>query len=259
MQRAPEITYYEELGVTRTASHEQIRDAFRALVRLLHPDQQTDEHLRNIAEVQMRKLNRIYAVLSDAEKRRNYDDTLDQSPSARTIILRQNAGPTVQRLLARFAWIGAVLIVVALLAWLSSEGPGSTVQSFDRPGPLRPPAITASADTQSEVAQLRRDLNQARAERDAAVRELAHLRTSPGRKPESDPQDAEVTMPTPAPPTPVSSEIPVPTHAGTFVHSGACPTLNRRAAEDLRRFLVLHPPRAGPAQQEHVPLSAGIY
>ena len=61
--RASEITYYEELGVASDASSEEIRDAFRALVRLLHPDQQTDEQLKDIAENQMRKLNRIYAVL----------------------------------------------------------------------------------------------------------------------------------------------------------------------------------------------------
>src|SRR5579863_9104352 len=72
-----EITYYDELGVAPTASPEQIRDAFRLFVRLLHPDQQTDPQLKEIAEKQMRKLNRIYDVLSDPEGRRRYDEILN--------------------------------------------------------------------------------------------------------------------------------------------------------------------------------------
>jgi DnaJ-class molecular chaperone len=61
-----EITFYDELGVHRTATAEEIRDSFRALVRILHPDHQTDPQLKEMAERQMRKLNRVYAVLSDA-------------------------------------------------------------------------------------------------------------------------------------------------------------------------------------------------
>jgi len=52
-QRPGEITYYEELGVESAAPPDAIRDAFRALVRLLHPDQQTDPQLREMAERQM--------------------------------------------------------------------------------------------------------------------------------------------------------------------------------------------------------------
>ncbi len=66
-RRAGEITFYEELGVSSAASSQEIRDSFRTLARLLHPDQQTDPHLKDVAEKQMRKLNRIYAVLSDPD------------------------------------------------------------------------------------------------------------------------------------------------------------------------------------------------
>ena len=79
LHRAGEIDYYEELGVERNASQEDIRESFRALVRLLHPDQQRDEQLRSIAETQLRKVNRIYAVLSDPERRRRYDESLDEN------------------------------------------------------------------------------------------------------------------------------------------------------------------------------------
>ena len=60
-----DITFYEELGVEPAASADQVRETYRSLVRLLHPDQQTDPQLKAIAETQMRKLNRIHAILSD--------------------------------------------------------------------------------------------------------------------------------------------------------------------------------------------------
>src|SRR6201999_4653314 len=76
-RRAGEITFYEELGVVPAASPDELREAFRTLVRLLHPDQQTDPHLKDAAERQMRKLNPIYAVLSDPDRRRRYNEDLE--------------------------------------------------------------------------------------------------------------------------------------------------------------------------------------
>ena len=75
--RDGDISYYEELGLTANASPEEIRDAFRLYVRLLHPDQQLDPDLKQAAELQMRKLNRIYDVLSDPQSRKRYDETLE--------------------------------------------------------------------------------------------------------------------------------------------------------------------------------------
>jgi len=70
------MTYYEELGLSSTASEEDIHKAYRALSKLLHPDQQSDPELRRAAEIQMLRLNGIVEVLLDTDRRRRYDNSL---------------------------------------------------------------------------------------------------------------------------------------------------------------------------------------
>src|SRR5271155_5418993 len=72
-QDQQQMNYYEELGLTPEATPEEIHQAHRKLTKLLHPDQQTDETLRRLAEAQMRRLNSIVDVLSDSDTRRQYD------------------------------------------------------------------------------------------------------------------------------------------------------------------------------------------
>src|SRR5271165_4765536 len=71
------MNYYEELGVDRSASILEIQQAYRALVRILHPDQQQDEKLRKLSELQLIRLNQLAGVLTDPEKRREYDRSLN--------------------------------------------------------------------------------------------------------------------------------------------------------------------------------------
>jgi hypothetical protein len=70
------MTYYEELGLPCDASVQDIRQAYRVLARLVHPDGQANEQVRDMAERQMKRLNDILAILSDAQRRREYDDSL---------------------------------------------------------------------------------------------------------------------------------------------------------------------------------------
>ena len=62
--------YYEVLGVQREADETQIKKAFRKLARELHPDQNPDDPE---AEERFKELAEAYEVLSDADRRRQYD------------------------------------------------------------------------------------------------------------------------------------------------------------------------------------------
>ncbi len=62
--------YYEVLGVSRTATDQEIKSAYRGLARRHHPDvNQTDE----TAEAKFKEVSEAYTVLADAEQRRRYD------------------------------------------------------------------------------------------------------------------------------------------------------------------------------------------
>jgi hypothetical protein len=74
--RAMKMNHYEELGVASDARAEEIRQAYKTLVRLLHPDGQTDERLKAMAERQLQRLNGILEILLDPRRRREYDEGL---------------------------------------------------------------------------------------------------------------------------------------------------------------------------------------
>ena len=67
--------YYEILGVEKTATKEQISKAFKKLSLKWHPDKWatgTDEE-KKIAEEKFKEINEANSILSDDEKRKNYD------------------------------------------------------------------------------------------------------------------------------------------------------------------------------------------
>ena len=61
--------YYEVLGVSRSASKNDLKKAFRQLAREYHPD--VSEH--EDAETRFKEINEAYEVLSDDDKRARYD------------------------------------------------------------------------------------------------------------------------------------------------------------------------------------------
>ncbi|MFN2159813.1 MAG: molecular chaperone DnaJ [Anaerolineales bacterium] len=61
--------YYEVLGVSRNASSEELRSAFRKLARQYHPDVNNSPG----AEEKFKEINEAFAVLSDEQRRASYD------------------------------------------------------------------------------------------------------------------------------------------------------------------------------------------
>jgi curved DNA-binding protein CbpA len=88
MPSQPEPTHYDHLMVSRTASLEVIRAAYRALTQKYHPDRNPD----NAAATRLMQLiNESYAVLCDPEKREEYDRRLAEE-EARKLALALQTG-----------------------------------------------------------------------------------------------------------------------------------------------------------------------
>jgi molecular chaperone DnaJ len=62
--------YYEVLGVGRDASEQEIKSAYRKLALKYHPDRNPND---STAEEKFKEASEAYSVLSDAQKRGNYD------------------------------------------------------------------------------------------------------------------------------------------------------------------------------------------
>ena len=62
--------YYEVLGVSKTASDSEIKSAYRKLAKKYHPDMNPGD---KEAEAKFKEASEAYAILSDADKRRQYD------------------------------------------------------------------------------------------------------------------------------------------------------------------------------------------
>ena len=63
--------YYEVLGVSKDASQDEIKKAYRSLAKKYHPDVSTEP--KDVAEAKFKEISEAYEILSDEEKRKLYD------------------------------------------------------------------------------------------------------------------------------------------------------------------------------------------
>jgi molecular chaperone DnaJ len=85
MSKAKRQDYYEVLGVTQSASIEEIKASYRKSALLWHPDRNPEN--KEEAEVRFRECTEAYSVLSDSQKRQIYDTYGHEG-------LRNSAAPT---------------------------------------------------------------------------------------------------------------------------------------------------------------------
>jgi len=65
--------YYEVLGISKDASEDEIKKAYRKLAMKFHPDAHQDEKAKEAAEEKFKEISEAYEILADKDKRTRYD------------------------------------------------------------------------------------------------------------------------------------------------------------------------------------------
>ena len=235
------MTFYEELGVPPDASVDAIREAYRNVARLLHPDAQTNPVLKESAEVQMKRINQLYETLAEPERRRRYDRELAQDPVGipdrpETIIIRTPlpSDPFHRGRRGTLAWLAATGVCATFIIWLAtressaptvypqpwaSQGAGARVDAVPSPSALRRaaaailPAPNMGQQRDGEIARLREELAAVNADRERLSRQVAAMEAE--RKFQPPPSEARrqihvlppASLPS-APPPPLEITLP---------------------------------------------------
>ncbi|HYL35413.1 MAG TPA: J domain-containing protein [Bryobacteraceae bacterium] len=145
------MNYYEELGLTESASAEEIRQVYKSLARLLHPDHQCEEQLRKVAQLQMMRLNEILGVLTAPAERQKYDASIHATAAPASALVASEAprwkpirlGPFRIRV-GTIVW-SASLVVAAVgfssaLLYFEHGSAGPVYHGSSPPRPLPSPA-----------------------------------------------------------------------------------------------------------------------
>ena len=74
---ASKVDHYKVLNVSKTATKQEIKTAYRKAAVKWHPDLHHDAESKRVAEDMMKKVNRAYEILSDTQKRKIYDQGID--------------------------------------------------------------------------------------------------------------------------------------------------------------------------------------
>ena len=134
------MDFYEELGITRDATEEDIRRSHRRLIKLLHPDGQTDEELKEVAGVQLRRVNSMVDTLIDGERRSAYDQQLAKGGNFDLFAISSPARP--EHFLTRpVPWwllsvvVAVLLTIIAVLTWANLSPRSHPIEITTEPVP----------------------------------------------------------------------------------------------------------------------------
>ena len=135
------MDYYEELGVDRSASPEEIRQAYKHLVRLLHPDHCSDDAVRPLADLQMKRLNGLLRILTNPVEREIYDRTVFGSlpPQVLPPVFPAPIPPPLPRRTPVWFWHvagGATLLVLVVLLAYTPPAPPRQIAAPEQPNPV---------------------------------------------------------------------------------------------------------------------------
>jgi hypothetical protein len=222
------MNYYEELGLTPEATPEEIHQAHRKLTKLLHPDQQTDEVLRRLAEAQMRRLNSIVDVLSGSDSRKQYDkgisaanERLHHTPSATNLgmaagLEREDPRQFLTRIRRYVPWwvwstVGALTLTFAAV-WFFADDLGSSFGGKTMAYVPDPPSQSGSGASVGPLAapSTRESRAEARLQ-DLTARLRSVFETKPSKPQASNASGSQVSQA--APQTEVVATLPQPTPA----------------------------------------------
>ena len=106
---------YFVLGLARDAGEAEIRAAYRDLVAKYHPDKHQGNPLQGLAAEKMAELNRAYEILSNPERRAEYDRSGGGWPRPVGPGWRGGAAIPLQRKRRRWLLILGILLLLPLL------------------------------------------------------------------------------------------------------------------------------------------------
>jgi curved DNA-binding protein CbpA len=161
------MTFYEELGLTAAASVPEIMHSYKNLCKILHPDRHQQAALKKVAECQMRRIHQMIEVLSDQERRREYDRSIGMKSAASPVHARSpqdqvSAKPSAEPNSTRSVWLVAALAGMLFIYVLVREDVHSAGTSAAQdPGPAAVPRTDNREITQlhKSVEDLQRRLS----------------------------------------------------------------------------------------------------
>ncbi|KAG0050720.1 hypothetical protein BGZ83_004504 [Gryganskiella cystojenkinii] len=72
--KPPQLDYYAVLNLSKSAMEEDIKDSYKRLSRIFHPDKHSDPALKEAAETKFHVINKAFEVLSNPQLRAAYDE-----------------------------------------------------------------------------------------------------------------------------------------------------------------------------------------